>query len=94
MKCGREVGGVNSARLGVCQAAKFKKADGIHGGKNAGRCCWIVAGTFCLGKKQGTFIDKLTGCIECPFYKLVSSEEDMFLLAKEILKMVGRKKRK
>ncbi len=94
MKCGREVDGTKSAKLGVCQAAKFKKAGGIHGGKNAGRCCWIVAGTFCRRKKMGTFADKLTGCIECPFYKLVSGEEDQFLLAKEILKIIDGKKRK
>jgi len=74
-KCGRELGGSKVAELGVCPAATEKKADGIHGGKNGGRCCWVIAGTLCKGEIQGTFATKYSNCKECEVYKLVQKEE-------------------
>lgn len=75
MDCGREPGGARVKELGVCPAAICKEADGIHGGKNGGRCCWAIAGTLCRGKLQGTFSQKESTCFECPFYKQVKIEE-------------------
>jgi eukaryotic-like serine/threonine-protein kinase len=69
MKCGREPGGKNVAEFGVCPAAKDSSFDGINTGKNGGRICWAVAGTFCGGEIQGTFAEKRTSCIGCNFYK-------------------------
>ena len=74
-KCGREPGGLNVDELGVCPAAVMKKADGIHDGKDGGRYCWTVAGTFCLGKIQGTFAQKTRDCYQCDFYLRVLKEE-------------------
>ncbi len=58
-KCGREKN---------CPAAKFTPADGFLGGKNAGRACAYVAGTYCnpivFGKSQGN-------CLTCDFYKML-----------------------
>lgn len=34
-----------------------------------GRICWVVAGTFCEGKVQGTFAQKLEDCRRCEFYQ-------------------------
>lgn len=34
-----------------------------------GRICWVVAGTFCEGKVQGTFAQKFEDCRKCEFYK-------------------------
>jgi len=73
-KCGREPGGSKVSELGVCSAAKETACDGINGGKNAGRYCWRVAGTFCGGKPQGTYAKKLPDCIECDFYKQVQDQ--------------------
>jgi hypothetical protein len=75
MKCGREIGGINSDRLGVCPASTHNKLDGVHGGINAGRACWMVAGTFCKDDIQGTFAVKYDGCSKCEFFKLVLKEE-------------------
>ncbi len=58
-KCGRQEGGEKVAELGVCPAFT----------KNAGKACWLVAGTFCGGKVQGTFAQKEVSCISCEFYK-------------------------
>lgn len=79
MKCGREVGGKNVEKLGVCPAATETKTNGIHGGINGGRCCWAVAGTLCNGKTQGTFVDKFMDCSKCPFSILVNQEEVKYI---------------
>ena len=75
MECGREPGGKKAKELGVCPAARDERLNKIHGGKNAGRACWVIAGTFCEGKIQGTFAQKYQSCAECPFYKQVRMEE-------------------
>jgi hypothetical protein len=75
MKCGREPGGKKAKERGVCPAATDERLDGVHGGKNAGRACWVVAGTFCEGMVQGTFAQKYQDCSACPFYKQVRKEE-------------------
>ncbi len=36
-----------------------------------GRVCWVVGGTFCEGKIQGTFAQKCHDCRSCGFYKKV-----------------------
>lgn len=86
MKCGREPGGSRVKKLGVCPAALEARADGINCGKNGGRACWAIAGTFCEGKVQGAFAQKLCNCIKCEFYKKVVLEEGHdFVIASKIL---------
>ena len=72
--CGREPGG-SSYHQGACPAAEERALDGVHGGKNAGRSCWVVAGTLCDGSVQGTFAKKYSGCEQCDFYDKVWQEE-------------------
>jgi len=74
-KCGRESGGANAVEFGVCPAYKEKRLDGVHGGVNAGRSCWVIAGTYCGGEIQGTFAEKEHNCLACDFYKFVRKEE-------------------
>jgi hypothetical protein len=73
--CGREPGGKKAEELGVCPAATEKGLGGVHGGKNAGRACWVVAGTFCKGEVQGTFAQKYRDCNLCDFFRQVRQEE-------------------
>jgi two-component system NtrC family sensor kinase len=42
---------------------------------NFGRVCWVVAGTFCEGKVQGTFAQKYEDCRKCDFYRRVVKRE-------------------
>ena len=85
-KCGREPGGEKVRELGICPAATEKRLDGIHGGKNAGRCCWVVAGTLCKGEVQGSFAKKFRNCQVCDFYELVKQEEGVkFILSANLL---------
>jgi len=74
-KCGREQGGSKSRELGVCPAATETSCSGINSGKNAGRICWAIAGTFCGGKVQGDFAQKSVSCMSCEVFKQVKSEE-------------------
>jgi hypothetical protein len=75
-KCGRQPGGQKAAELGICPATVHQELDGAHGGKNAGRSCWVVAGSLCGGKIQGTYAQKLTNCWRCEFMNLVKKEEE------------------
>lgn len=88
-KCGREPGGAKVIELGVCPAAEIK-ISGVNSGDSGGRCCWVVAGTFCAGKAQGSFAAKLANCmLECEFYKLVMDEEGAdFVGIRDILRKV------
>ncbi len=74
-QCGREPGGENAEETGICPATTHERMDGIHGGKNAGRTCWVVAGTFCGGRIQGTFAQKYGDCAMCDFFLKVKFEE-------------------
>lgn len=89
-KCGRERGGARAAELGVCAAAAEVRLNGIHGGKLAGRSCWVVAGTLCGGQEQGTFAQKYHNCEKCDFYQTVKQEEGMrFKLSFVLLNMIN-----
>ncbi len=75
-KCGRQPGGHKVAELGVCPSAVNADLDGAHGGHKAGRACWVVAGSLCGGKIQGTYAQKLLNCWRCEFMKKVKEQEE------------------
>ncbi|MEJ2033463.1 MAG: hypothetical protein P8Y63_10585 [Deltaproteobacteria bacterium] len=83
MSCGRELGGVRTAELGVCPAALEIRTDRLHNGQNGGRVCWAVSGTLCNGHIQGTFARKVGNCLRCDFYEQVHREEGSRLLSVE-----------
>ena len=69
MKCGREPRGEKVAELGICRAAAEESFNGTNGGKNGGRVCFAVAGTFRLGEVCGTYAKKLASCEDCTYYE-------------------------
>ena len=72
-----------------CPAMHETKVHGVHGGMNAGRACWVVAGTRCKGEVQGDFAKKQGNCSACDFYLSVQSEERMhFTTGLVLLKML------
>ena len=90
-KCGFEPHGSRAGEAEVCPAAIEAKADGIHGGKNGGRCCWAIARTLCGGRVQGSYATKQLNCMHCEFYQSVKREEGKdFLLVAEIQKKLER----
>lgn len=74
--CGRQPGGAKAGELGICPATVAQDYHGAHGGRNAGRSCWAVAGSLCGGKVQGTYAQKLTNCWRCDFMNRVKREEE------------------
>ena len=87
-KCGREPGGDKAHELGVCPASLSSMLDGVHHGKNAGRTCWVVAGTMCSGEVKGSFAQKYKDCALCDFYEAVKDEEgEGFLLTIDLLRI-------
>ena len=84
-KCGREPEGAKVHESGVCPSAVESKLDGTHGGRNAGRACWVVAGTLCGGVVQGTFAKKYENCEKCDFFAQVIKEEDDQIIFSPVL---------
>ncbi len=72
MQCGR---GPDSPTGRICPAAQEAKLNGVHGGVNAGRACWVVAGTCSGGEVQGYYARTMTTCYNCMFYQQVLGEE-------------------
>jgi hypothetical protein len=75
-KCGRQPGGQNVHHLGICPVTTNQELTGAHDGLNAGRACWVVAGSLCGGKVQGTYANKLNNCWRCDFMNTVKKEEE------------------
>jgi len=65
-KCGREPGGENADRLGICKAAIATYVNGLNGGINGGRICWAI---------KGNFSSRKTECMHCDFFIMLESEE-------------------
>ena len=71
MNCGQE----------DCPARSTTLCDGVHNGKNGGRCCWQIAGTQCSdvmfygGDGEGKHAKNITSCLFCKVYLQVKKEE-------------------
>ncbi len=74
--CGRETGGKNAAKDGVCPVATFELADGFCGGKNGGRACAYIAGTLCSADVCDIYQDKNKPCAGCEFYLTLKKEHE------------------
>ena len=72
----------------VCPALKNGQLNGIHGGKNAGRACWVVPYTQCFGSTQGTCEQKYSSCQLCDFYQTVVEEEEKFFNVQTLTSML------
>ena len=80
-KCRREPNGKNITLYGVCPVTTASNADGIHNGKNGGRCCWAIIPApddemkntldYCCGG--------LSECIRCDFYQHVKESTELVI---------------
>jgi len=93
MSCGREAGGAHTVPFGVCPASTDNRLDGVHGGKSAGRACWVIAGSF---TKEGDAMALAGGhrdCAACNFHTAVQQEEGRYTWPTAFLQklLVGKK---
>ena len=75
-KCGREPGGSRVGETGACPAATETSCTGLNNGKNGGRMCWAISGTFSTGRIKGAFAREFS-CLNCDFLRSVCKEEDI-----------------
>lgn len=89
MSCGRQPGGSREKELGICPAAIYTSFEGVHGGKAAGRACWAVAGTMCIGDVSGVYALELRDCRKCEFYDWVRLQENgRLMLTIDLLNLI------
>jgi len=77
LKCGREQGGEKASRLGPCPAAIDVSAEGVNTGRNGGRVCWAISGTFCGVENEHSAERKILSCLSCDFFNRVLQEEGL-----------------
>ena len=91
--CGREPGGNNAGKDGVCPAADFVLADGFCDGKNGGRACAYIAGTLCSADVCDIYQDKNKNCAACEFYLNLKKEHGAGMSLEAFKKFVEEKKK-
>lgn len=94
-KCGREPGGTQITSLGVCPTSIKTSVNGINGGINGGRVCWLVAGTYAKHKAElasCVVVKNVSSCYECDFHSLVLNEEGFTLTDDNIKKNMEYRK--
>jgi hypothetical protein len=78
MKCGREIGGDRAVELGICPVSSEFSADGLNGGVNGGRICWIMDKNGCNNK----VMQRADFCFQCEFRYRVMNEEGLINVCK------------
>ena len=78
-ECGREPNGKNVALFGACPVATDNRADGIHNGKNGGRCCWVFNSPDGKKNTSGCYTGIFTTCSECDFYRAVRTSSRLLV---------------
>jgi hypothetical protein len=82
MKCGREPSGQNAKQHGSCPVSTKASSNGLNGGINAGRICWILAENGCKGKVKCSNRHGEHACFQCEFRYKVIAEEGLLNICK------------
>ncbi len=77
--------GPSSRGTKTCPVVTETRLHNIHGGINAGRACWVVAGTLCHDEAGKRFASKMETCFECSFYRRIHMEEPEVKSHQELL---------
>ncbi len=86
MHCGRGPQQTHADGSGICPASTEQALDRVHGGTNAGRACWVVAGTFTRGTVECPHVVKCSTCTACDFYKMVKADEGNYFWHPKVLR--------
>jgi hypothetical protein len=77
LQCGRGPGSEEARGEDLCPAAVDSSADGVNAGRNGGRVCWAISGTFCGLESEGSAAKKFISCMSCDFFYQVLEEEGL-----------------
>ncbi|MCI5120779.1 MAG: hypothetical protein D3908_06235 [Candidatus Electrothrix sp. AUS4] len=79
-KCGREPDGEKVPIYGVCPIATTTSLDGVNGGKNGGRCCWVFIPLLSniITKSPGCS-GGLLECRKCDFYQSIRKTTELLV---------------
>lgn len=90
--CGRESAGLGDS---PCPACTCKDLDGANGGRNAGRACWVAAGSLNDDEQSGQHPHTQKHCWMCDFFNAVREEETSstagFSFTRPAMEQAGRK---
>ena len=84
MRCGREPGGLHAEELGVCPVTIEVSANGLNGGVNGGRVCWVIEDNCCQNVLAKIGRRKKSSCMRCEFHDRVKSEEGILDLCNTV----------
>ena len=82
MKCGKGPSMNGKGKCNSCPIANSTLADGLNGGINGGRICWIIAETCGNGKVQCSDFHRKNSCFSCEFRFKVTIEEGLLSICK------------
>ena len=83
MKCGRQAGGENADEQ-PCSIATENSADGLNGGINGGRMCWVISENCCEYTEKASNTQRRSSCFQCEFRYKVLIEEGLLNSCREI----------
>ena len=76
MKCGKGIGGDRQNNTVACPVAVDRYANGLNGGINGGRICWMIME--CSGEHKAK-----SSCFQCEFKYKVMVEEGLLNICNE-----------
>jgi hypothetical protein len=77
MKCGREGRNGKKVRSDICPVASSASGNGLNGGLNGGRICWMIAGTCCNRNGGCSARNRKSSCVSCEFRSMVIKQEGL-----------------
>ncbi len=77
MKCGKGPDENKTDPSRTCPAAANNVSDGLNGGRNGGRICWLIAETKCCGEVEHANQNRKNPCFSCGFRFKVMAEEGL-----------------
>ncbi len=75
--CRQGPGGNKVESLGRCPVSNELSANGLNGGVNGGRMCWIVAEACSKSEVKCSELQRKSSCFSCEFRYKVAIEEGL-----------------
>ena len=82
MKCGKGPDTAGSNGHDICSVASAVIADGLNGGDNGGRICWVIAENYFKGSIHCSEKRIIHSCYACEFRYLVTMDEGLLNICK------------